>query len=82
MEHVNLGGDSESVDESPDATLVDSEENVPSNETEPGVTAQVQLRSGKILPPPPKKGERPRIHHAKIPLEGDLPSNHMWGNQS
>ncbi|KAL0919264.1 hypothetical protein M5K25_011349 [Dendrobium thyrsiflorum] len=56
MEHVNLGGDSESADKSPDATMVDSEENVQSNESEPEVTAQVQLRSGKILPPPPKKG--------------------------
>ncbi|KAL0922675.1 hypothetical protein M5K25_006679 [Dendrobium thyrsiflorum] len=28
MEHVNLGGDSESADESPDATMTDSEENV------------------------------------------------------
>ncbi|KAL0910790.1 hypothetical protein M5K25_018878 [Dendrobium thyrsiflorum] len=27
MEHVNLGGDSESADESPDATMADSEEN-------------------------------------------------------
>ncbi|KAL0907940.1 hypothetical protein M5K25_022397 [Dendrobium thyrsiflorum] len=56
MEHVNLGGDSEFADESPDATMADSEENVLSNESEPEVIAQVQLRSGKILPPPPKKG--------------------------
>ncbi|KAL0921462.1 hypothetical protein M5K25_008538 [Dendrobium thyrsiflorum] len=56
MEHVNLGGDSESADESPDAMMADSEENVLSNESEPEVTAQVQLRSDKILPPPPKKG--------------------------
>ncbi|KAL0904812.1 hypothetical protein M5K25_026966 [Dendrobium thyrsiflorum] len=46
MEHVNLGGDSESADESPDATMADSEENMLSNESEPEVTAQVQLRSG------------------------------------
>ncbi|KAL0911960.1 hypothetical protein M5K25_017899 [Dendrobium thyrsiflorum] len=35
MEHVNLGGDSEYADESPDATMADSEENVLSNELEP-----------------------------------------------
>ncbi|KAL0917853.1 hypothetical protein M5K25_012954 [Dendrobium thyrsiflorum] len=54
MGHVNLGGDSEN--QSLDAVMADSEENVPSNESEPEVTAQVQLRSSKILPPPPKKG--------------------------
>ncbi|KAL0917873.1 hypothetical protein M5K25_012974 [Dendrobium thyrsiflorum] len=42
MEHVNLGGDSESADESPDTTMADSEENVLSNESEPEMTAQVQ----------------------------------------
>ncbi|KAL0928584.1 hypothetical protein M5K25_000482 [Dendrobium thyrsiflorum] len=40
MKHVNLGGDSESTDESPDTTMADSEENVLSNESEPEEAAQ------------------------------------------
>lgn len=55
MGHVNLGGDSESTDGSLDATMADSEENVSLNEFNPEEVDQVQLRSGKILPPPPKK---------------------------
>ncbi|KAL0923918.1 hypothetical protein M5K25_004706 [Dendrobium thyrsiflorum] len=77
MEHVNLGGDSEFADESPDAIMADSEENVLSNESEPEVTAQVQLRSGKILPPPPKKGVSDKdkgkeiIHPLYVTAESD-----------
>ncbi|KAI0502673.1 hypothetical protein KFK09_017630 [Dendrobium nobile] len=56
MGHVNLGSDSGSTNESLDATMADSEENVQSNDSEPEEITQVQLRSGKILPPPPKKG--------------------------
>ncbi|KAL0904509.1 hypothetical protein M5K25_026633 [Dendrobium thyrsiflorum] len=48
MENVNLGIDFESLDESPDVMMVDSEENVSSNKSEPEVTAQVQLRSAVI----------------------------------
>ncbi|KAL0921246.1 hypothetical protein M5K25_008303 [Dendrobium thyrsiflorum] len=72
MEHVNLGGDSESADESPDATMADSEENVLSNESEPEVTAQVQLRSGKILPPPPKKGVSDKEKGKEIVINEDI----------
>ncbi|KAL0925427.1 hypothetical protein M5K25_003755 [Dendrobium thyrsiflorum] len=72
MEHVNLGGDSESADESPDATMADSEENVLSNESEPEVTAQVQLRSGKILPPPPKKGVSDKDKGKEIVINEDI----------
>ncbi|KAL0925887.1 hypothetical protein M5K25_004261 [Dendrobium thyrsiflorum] len=56
MERINLGGHSEPTDESPDVTMADSEEYIPLNEPEQEEIAQVQLRSGKMLPPPPKKG--------------------------
>ncbi|KAL0920049.1 hypothetical protein M5K25_009156 [Dendrobium thyrsiflorum] len=72
MEHVNLGGDSESADESPNATMADSEENVLSNESELEVTAQVQLRSGKILPPPPKKGVSDKDKGKEIIINEDI----------
>ncbi|KAL0903438.1 hypothetical protein M5K25_027819 [Dendrobium thyrsiflorum] len=72
MEHVNLGSDSESVDGSPDATMADSEENVLSNESKPEVTAQVQLRSGKIMPPPPKKGVSDKEKGKEIVINEDI----------
>ncbi|KAL0906307.1 hypothetical protein M5K25_024790 [Dendrobium thyrsiflorum] len=62
MGHVNLGGDSEN--ESLDAVMADSEEDILSNGSEPDEIAQVQLRSGKVLPPPPKKG-RPEKEREK-----------------
>ncbi|KAL0908727.1 hypothetical protein M5K25_023234 [Dendrobium thyrsiflorum] len=58
MEQVNLEDNSESTGESPDATMADSEENTASNKSESDEVAQVQLRSGKLLPPPPKKGAK------------------------
>ncbi|KAL0922805.1 hypothetical protein M5K25_006826 [Dendrobium thyrsiflorum] len=57
IERMNLGGDSETTDKSPYTIMDESKENVPSNESEPEEIAQVQLRSGKILPPLPKKGD-------------------------
>ncbi|KAL0906673.1 hypothetical protein M5K25_025186 [Dendrobium thyrsiflorum] len=56
MEHVQLEGDSELDGESLDAMMADSGEDAPSNDSEPDEIAQVQLRSGKRLLPPPKKG--------------------------
>ncbi|KAL0921278.1 hypothetical protein M5K25_008337 [Dendrobium thyrsiflorum] len=72
MKHVNLGGDSESTDESPDTTMADSEENVLSNESEPEEAAQVQLRSGKILPPPLKKGVSNKDKGKEIVINEDI----------
>ncbi|KAL0926250.1 hypothetical protein M5K25_002464 [Dendrobium thyrsiflorum] len=72
MEHVNLGGDSESTNESPDTTMVDSEENVLSNESDPERAAQVQLRSGKILPPAPKKGVSNKDKGKEIVINEDI----------
>ncbi|KAL0922852.1 hypothetical protein M5K25_006879 [Dendrobium thyrsiflorum] len=60
MEQVNLEDNYESTGESPDATMADSEENTASNKSESDEVAQVQLRSGKLLPPPPKKGTEKR----------------------
>ncbi|KAL0907190.1 hypothetical protein M5K25_025739 [Dendrobium thyrsiflorum] len=57
MEHVQLEGDSELEGESLDAMMADSGEDAPSNESEPDEIAQVQLRSGKRLLSPPKKGK-------------------------
>ncbi|KAL0907590.1 hypothetical protein M5K25_022008 [Dendrobium thyrsiflorum] len=56
MEHVQLEGDSELEGESLDAMMADSGEDAPSNDSEPDEIAQVQLRSGKRLLSPPKKG--------------------------
>ncbi|KAL0915414.1 hypothetical protein M5K25_015826 [Dendrobium thyrsiflorum] len=56
MEHVQLEGDSEPDGESLDAMMADSGEDAPSNDSEPDEIAQVQLRSGKRLLSPPKKG--------------------------
>ncbi|KAL0922657.1 hypothetical protein M5K25_006659 [Dendrobium thyrsiflorum] len=59
MEHVNLGGDSESTVESPDVTMADSDENVLSNESEPEVTAQASNS---------KAAKRPRLEGEKKPV--------------
>ncbi|KAL0911995.1 hypothetical protein M5K25_017935 [Dendrobium thyrsiflorum] len=72
MEHVNLGSDSETTEKSPDTTMADSEENVLSNESEPENAAQVQLRSGKILPPPPKKGVSNKDKGKEIVINEDI----------
>ncbi|KAL0910728.1 hypothetical protein M5K25_018811 [Dendrobium thyrsiflorum] len=72
MEHVNMDGDSESADESPDATMDDSEENVPLNESELEEIAQVQLRSDNILPPPPKKGVSDKDKGKEIVINEDI----------
>ncbi|KAL0925322.1 hypothetical protein M5K25_003643 [Dendrobium thyrsiflorum] len=45
VERINLGSDSEPIDESPDATMADSEENTSLNEAELEEIVQVQLRS-------------------------------------
>ncbi|KAL0927561.1 hypothetical protein M5K25_001743 [Dendrobium thyrsiflorum] len=56
MEQVKLEDYSESTEESPDVTMADSEENTASNKFESDEVAQVHLRSGKLFPPPLKKG--------------------------
>ncbi|KAL0919136.1 hypothetical protein M5K25_011211 [Dendrobium thyrsiflorum] len=83
MEHMNLGGDSESANESPDATMVDSEENVPLNESESEEIAQVQLRSCKILPPPSKKGISDKENGNEIVInENTIPKDLKKNNTS
>ncbi|PKU60040.1 hypothetical protein MA16_Dca028377 [Dendrobium catenatum] len=72
MGHVNLGGDSESTNESLDATMTDYEENIQLNDSESEEIAQVQLRSGKILPPPPKKGISNKDKEKEIVINDDI----------
>ncbi|XP_028549412.1 uncharacterized protein LOC114579342 [Dendrobium catenatum] len=72
MGHVNLGGDSESTDESLDATMAGSEENVQLNDSEPEEIAQVQLRSGKILRSPPKKEVSNKDKEKEIVINDDI----------
>ncbi|KAL0925148.1 hypothetical protein M5K25_003458 [Dendrobium thyrsiflorum] len=45
MEHVNLGGDSKSADESLDTTMADPKENVSSNESEPEAVQRPKQRA-------------------------------------
>ncbi|KAL0924072.1 hypothetical protein M5K25_004877 [Dendrobium thyrsiflorum] len=72
MEQVNLEDNSESTGESPDATMADSEENTASNKSESDEVAQVQLRSGKLLPPPPKKGISNKDKGKEIIIDDDI----------
>ncbi|KAL0921439.1 hypothetical protein M5K25_008509 [Dendrobium thyrsiflorum] len=65
MKHVNLSGDSESTDESPDTTMADSEENVLSNESEPEEAAQAKASSSKAAKLPKQEREKKQVGRKK-----------------
>ncbi|KAL0911129.1 hypothetical protein M5K25_019245 [Dendrobium thyrsiflorum] len=57
MEQVNLEDDSESIGESPDATMADSEENTASNKSESDEVAQAKASTSKTEKRPKQGGE-------------------------
>ncbi|KAL0920793.1 hypothetical protein M5K25_009962 [Dendrobium thyrsiflorum] len=65
MERINLGGDSEPTDESPDAIMADSEENMPLNEPEQEEIAQKPRPSSSLE----AKASNPKA--VKRPGQGD-----------
>lgn len=75
LKHMKLGSDSESSSQLSESMEVDLEEDASSERSEPDEIAQVQLRSGRVLPSPKKKftqkdkGQEIEVNEEIIPIE-------------